>query len=44
MFEIWFQNSGYEFADGRVEFEFYDERCHSATDVIMEIYIPVVKI
>lgn len=43
IFEDWFPRSGYEYAPDKVEFEFYDERCHGETGAVMEIYIPVVK-
>ncbi|OAB44917.1 AraC family transcriptional regulator [Paenibacillus antarcticus] len=43
IFEEWFPNSGYEFAPDKVDFEFYDERCHSQIGAVMNIYIPVVK-
>ncbi|MDD9266987.1 effector binding domain-containing protein [Paenibacillus sp. GCM10023248] len=42
IFEEWFPHSGMEHAGG-VEFELYDERCHTALHelVQMDIYIPV---
>lgn len=43
IFEEWFPNSEYNYDESKVDFEFYDERCHSRSDAIMEIYIPVVK-
>lgn len=43
IFEEWFRDSGYEFDEGKLDFEFYDERCHSRPDTVMEIYVPVVK-
>ncbi|RUT45209.1 AraC family transcriptional regulator [Paenibacillus anaericanus] len=43
IFEEWFPDSGYEFAPGKVDYEFYDERCHDETGAVMEIHIPVVK-
>ncbi|MCQ6563171.1 AraC family transcriptional regulator [Paenibacillus mendelii] len=43
IYEEWFPGSGYEFAPGKVDFEFYDERCHSQTGAVMEIYIPIIK-
>lgn len=39
----WFPDSGYEIAPNRPDFEFYDERCHGETNVVMDIYIPIVK-
>ncbi|WP_150275574.1 AraC family transcriptional regulator [Paenibacillus tepidiphilus] len=41
IFEEWFPSSGYVYAEGRPNFEFYDERCHSRVDTVMEIYVPV---
>lgn len=43
IFEEWFPNSEYIYDERKVDFEFYDERCHSRSDSVMEIYIPVVK-
>ena len=43
IFEKWFPTSGYEFAADKVDFEFYDERCHPQIGAVMEIYIPVTK-
>jgi AraC family transcriptional regulator len=43
IFSEWFPNSGYEFMENGVDFEYYDERCQSETGKIMDIYIPVVK-
>lgn len=43
IYEIWFPNSGYELAEGKVEYEFYDERCHEEVGAVMEIYIPIEK-
>lgn len=43
IFEKWFPNSGYEFAPDKVDFEFYDERCHDYKGAVMDIYIPIVK-
>ncbi len=39
----WFPESGYSWDESKPEFEFYDERCHEATNKIMEIYIPIIK-
>jgi AraC family transcriptional regulator len=43
--EEWFPNSGYEIDDSRLDFEFYDERCHSweYEKICMDIYIPIKK-
>lgn len=39
----WFPNSSYEIDDQRLDFEFYDERCHhwDHEKVCMEIHIPI---
>lgn len=42
IFEDWFPGSGYEHAEGKLNFEFYDERCHARVDTVMEIYVPVI--
>ncbi|HEX3043751.1 MAG TPA: AraC family transcriptional regulator [Bacillota bacterium] len=41
--EEWFPNSGYEIDDAKIDFEYYDERCHSWENekLSMEIYVPV---
>lgn len=39
----WFPKSGYEFADGKVDFELYDERCQGETGKVIDIYIPVIR-
>lgn len=41
IFEEWFPGSGYVYDEGKLNFEFYDERCHSRVDTVMEIYVPV---
>ncbi len=43
IFEDWFKNSGYIYDESRLDFEFYDERCHLRQDTVMEIYVPVKK-
>ena len=43
IFEEWFINSEYIFDESKLDFEFYDERCHSRKDSVMEIYVPVIK-
>jgi AraC family transcriptional regulator len=43
IFSEWFPTSGYEFDNGKVDFELYDERCQNEKGKIMDIYIPVVK-
>lgn len=44
IFEDWFKDSGYAYDESKLDFEFYDERCHYRSDAVMEIYVPVVKI
>lgn len=41
--EDWFPHSKYEIDDTKLDFEFYDERCHpwEYKKVCMEIYIPI---
>lgn len=39
----WFPSSGYEYADGCVDFELYGEKCMGDKDLICDIYIPVVS-
>lgn len=43
--EEWFPNSGYEIDDSKLDFEFYDERCHpwQFDKLSMNIYIPINK-
>ncbi len=43
IFQEWFQDSGYEYDDTKLDFEFYDERCHFRPDTVMDIYVPVIK-
>ncbi len=43
IFEEWFPESGYQYDEGKLDFEFYDERCHSRPDTVMEIYVPIIK-
>ncbi len=44
IFEDWFKDSGYVYDESKLDFEFYDERCHHRQDTVMEIYIPVKKL
>lgn len=44
IFEEWFKDSGYVYDESKLDFEYYDERCHSRPDTVMEIYVPVKKI
>lgn len=43
IFEEWFKDSKYVFDESKMDFEFYDERCHWRKDTVMEIYIPVIE-
>ena len=41
--DSWFPSSGYEYASGCVDFEYYGEKCMGETDNVCDIYIPVEK-
>ena len=41
IFEEWFKESGYSYDESKLDFEFYDERCHGRVDTVMEIYVPI---
>ena len=41
IFEEWFPDSGFVYDENKIEFEFYDERCHARPDSTMDIYVPV---
>lgn len=41
IFQEWFKESGYSYDESKLDFEFYDERCHFRPDSVMEIYVPV---
>lgn len=41
IFNEWFPNSDYKFDETRMDFEFYDERCHGSENLVMEIYVPI---
>lgn len=43
IFNEWFPKSDYEFDDTKVDFEFYDERCHGLENSVMDIYVPIIK-
>lgn len=43
IFEEWFEHSGYIYDESKLDFEFYDERCHHRQDTVMDIYVPVRK-
>lgn len=42
VFREWFAESGYEYDESKLDFEFYDERCHFRADTMMDIYVPIV--
>lgn len=41
--EVRLPASAYDFDESKIDFEFYDERCHIRPDATAEIYVPVVK-
>lgn len=41
IFEEWFPASDYVYDEDKLDFEFYDERCHARPDSTMDIYVPV---
>ncbi|MEG0380245.1 MAG: AraC family transcriptional regulator [Kurthia sp.] len=41
IFEEWFETTDFVFDESKVDFEFYDERCHGLEDAVMEIYVPI---
>lgn len=43
IFEEWFPGSGYVYDDSKIDFEFYDERCHFRPDATMDIFIPIAR-
>lgn len=43
IFEEWFEDNEYIFDESRLDFEFYDERCHGRKDTVMDIYVPIIK-
>ena len=43
IFSEWFPNSGYEFDENGIDYEYYDERCMTKAEKVCEICIPVVK-
>ncbi len=43
IFNEWFPNSIYEFDETKMDFEFYDERCHGSENLVMEIYVPITR-
>ena len=45
IYETWLPDSGYIIDQNKLDFEFYDERCHGDENSFqsMEIYVPVIK-
>ncbi|MCC3865226.1 AraC family transcriptional regulator [Terrisporobacter petrolearius] len=43
IFKEWFKETKYIFDESKMDFEFYDERCHGRKDTVMEIYIPIIE-
>lgn len=43
IFEKWFKDNEYIFDESKMDFEFYDERCHWRKDTVMDIYVPIIK-
>lgn len=43
IFEEWFKDSEYAFDESKLDFEFYDERCHGRKDTVMDIYVPIIR-
>jgi len=42
IFENWLNdNDEYEYDTKKLDFEYYDERCHPQTDAVVEIWVPV---
>ncbi len=44
IFDEWFKNNDYEYDEEKLDFEFYDERCHLRPDTVMDIYVPIKKL
>lgn len=44
IFSEWFMKNDYEYDEEKLDFEFYDERCHFRPDTVMEIYVPIKKL
>ena len=43
IYDTWLLDSGYTIDQSKLDFEFYDERCHGDSLNSMEIYVPVIK-
>ena len=41
IFEEWFNESGCVYDESKLDFEYYDERCHFRPDTVMDIYVPI---
>lgn len=41
IFDEWLPNSCYVFDDTKLDFEYYDLRCHTDTNSVMEIHVPI---
>ena len=41
IFENWLSNNDFIYDFEKLDFEYYDERCHSDVDAVMEIWIPI---
>lgn len=43
IYDRWLPDSGFKIDQGKLDFEFYDERCHGTSFQSMEIYVPVIR-
>ena len=43
IYEEWLPGSDYQLDQSRLDFEFYDERCHGNGPYSMSIYVPIIK-
>ena len=41
IFEQWLPAGEWEYDPAGLDFEFYDERCHGSSGLVMDIYVPV---
>ena len=41
IFEQWLPAGDWEYDPAGLDFEFYDERCHGSSGLVMDIYVPV---
>lgn len=44
IFKDWFKDGENIYDQSKIDFEFYDERCHHRKDTVMDIYIPIKKV